>query len=101
MSNVMKVTKVPIELDKERNLAFDLNAFCALEEIYGSQQKAVDALSKNSIKAIRAFLWAGLIHEDEALTEKQVGAMISATDVQFVAEKLLLAVSGNLPESKN
>lgn len=97
----MKVTKVPIELDMKRNLAFDLNAFCALEEKFGSQKEAVDALASGSFRAVRAFLWVGLIHEDESLTEKQVGSMISPQNVQIVAEKLLLAASGNLPEPKN
>lgn len=101
MSNAMRITKVPITLDRERTIVFDLNAFCDLEEKFGSEKKAVEALATGSLKAVRIFLWAGLRHEDESLTEKQVGSMISAQNIQNIAEQLLLAASGSLPEAKN
>ncbi|EJW14217.1 hypothetical protein M5X00_31165 [Paenibacillus alvei] len=101
MSNPMRINKVPITLDRERSIVFDLNAFCALEEKFGSEKKAVEELATGSLKAVRTFLWAGLIHEDELLSEKQVGSMISAQNIQEIAEQLLLAASGSLPEAKN
>lgn len=101
MTNPMKVTKIPITLDKERTLCYDLNAFVALEEKFGSEKKAIEALASQSIKAMRAFLWAGLLHEDETLTEKEVGSMLTVQNAVEFSEKLLLAVSGTLPEAKN
>lgn len=101
MTNPIQIVKVPVTLDKERTLCYDLNAFIALEGIYGSEKKAIDALVSGSLKAARAFLWAGLLHEDETLTEKEVGAMLTVQNASEFSEKLLLAVSGTLPEAKN
>ena len=39
-------------------------------------------MQQGSVKATRTLLWAGLLHEDEnLLTERQLGAMISLTNV--------------------
>ena len=35
---------VVIELDKERHLVFDLNAFCDLEDRYGTIEKAMNEM---------------------------------------------------------
>ncbi|EJW14153.1 hypothetical protein PAV_17c00010 [Paenibacillus alvei DSM 29] len=39
MTNPIQIVKVPVTLDKERTLCYDLNAFIALEGIYGSEKK--------------------------------------------------------------
>ncbi|MEW8985484.1 MAG: hypothetical protein AB2401_00415 [Bacillus sp. (in: firmicutes)] len=101
MSNPMKVIKTPITLDRERTLCYDLNAFVVLEEKFGSEKKAIEALAAGTIKALRTFIWAGLLHEDETLTEKEVGSMLTVHNATEFSEKLLLAVSGTLPEAKN
>lgn len=67
----------------ERNLVYDLNAMAELEDRYGSVDAAFEALDKNSIKAIRCILWAGLIHAEPDLTEQQVGSLI---DMQYLQE---------------
>ncbi|MEK4273134.1 MULTISPECIES: hypothetical protein [Paenibacillus] len=103
MSDV-RVVNIPITLDKERNIVFDLNAFIELEEIYGTHKQAVDALQKGGLKHIRAWLWAGLVHEDKGLTQEKVGSMFSYSDPEIILEisdKILRAASGNLPETKN
>ncbi|MED0676987.1 hypothetical protein ABEV55_12215 [Aneurinibacillus thermoaerophilus] len=101
MANDVKVKRIPITLDKERNLVLDLNAFCELEEKFGSTKAAFAALDSGSMKAIRSFLWAGLIHEDEELTEKQVGSMIDMDNIQVIAKKIQDAVSNATPDTKN
>ena len=50
------------------------------------------------MKATRTLLWAGLLHEDEKLTERQVGAMISLTNVETVMEQITEALTAALPE---
>lgn len=89
---------VKIMLDKERNLVFDLNAFAELEEIFGSVEEALKSLEKGSLKAIITLLWSGLVHEDETLTIKEVGAMISINDLARVSEALAEAVKGDMPD---
>lgn len=94
----VKVNKVPISLDKDRHLAYDLNAFCELEERFGTIQDAFDELQKGKIKTIRAMLYIGLLHEDDTITEKQVGGMVGISDLQEVAKKIAEAITANLPQ---
>jgi hypothetical protein len=99
--NDVKVKKIPVMLDKERHLVFDLNAFCELEDKYGGQKEALEALNSGSFKAIRAFLWAGLLHEDENITEKQVGSWITMDNISEISDRITEAMKNALPEAKN
>lgn len=103
MSKVQSVKRKPIKifLDKERELKYDLNSFAEMEEKYGTIDKAIKAMENGSIKAIRFILWAGLIHEDDSITEKDVGAMITMQDLEQLSEKLNTAMSGDLPEPED
>ena len=55
-------------------------------------------MQAGSVKATRTLLWAGLPHEDEKLTERQVGAMISLTNVERIMEQIAEALTSALPE---
>lgn len=104
MSNNIRVVKLPVTLDKPRNLIYDLNAMIELEEKYGTQRKAIEAITSKKLKAIRTWLWAGLVHEDEFLTEKQVGSMLSGADPEVLLDmvsKIMEALSVNMPDPKN
>jgi hypothetical protein len=100
MSNVVDIRPKPVKvmLDKERTLLFDLNAFACLEEEYGSVDEALDALAKGKIKALRAILWAGLQHDDESLTPKDVGKLLTLADLQRVAAVVNEALAQALPK---
>lgn len=100
MSNLRDIrTKlIPIQLDKERHLKFDLNAFAELEELYGDINTAFEAMQKRSIKAIRAMLWCGLIHEDKSLTLEQVGEMVHLGNMNEVMNAITQAISEAMPE---
>jgi hypothetical protein len=95
MSNLkdIKIVPVKIMLDKERTLLLDLNAFAELEEVYESVDDALDGLQKGKIKAVRAILWAGLVHEDEELTQKDVGKLIGFSNLQEISAKINEAFS--------
>lgn len=101
MINLADIRPKPVKLmlDKERSLVYDLNAFAALEEEQGSVEVALDALKKGSVKALRAVLWAGLVHEDEALTVKDVGRLVTLADLQCVTEAVNEAISQALPQA--
>jgi len=91
--------KVYIELDKKREIKFDLNAMAELEEIYGDLPSAMEALNKKmSVKAMRALLYSGLKHEDEALTLQQVGSMVKMSDLSIVTEKITEAFKADTPD---
>ncbi|GAB6174507.1 hypothetical protein JCM15765_39850 [Paradesulfitobacterium aromaticivorans] len=97
MSDVIP-KKVPIELDKKRNLVYDLNALSALEETYGAVDQAFAEVEKGSAKAIRALLWAGLISEDPELTQSQAGTLVGLSGLTLVSQKILEAVEAALPD---
>jgi hypothetical protein len=84
--------------EKNRNIKFDLNAFIELEDKYGSIDSALKELDNGNIKAIRTILWAGLIHEDESLTEKQIGKWVDFENLSSVAESLGKGLVAAMPD---
>ena len=92
------IPTVKIVLDRERTLRFDFNALASFEEQSG--RSALDPAVWNSpdAKTLRALLWAAMLHEDEALTIKAVGAMIHAGNVSYVSEKIQEASAASNPE---
>ena len=94
----IREVRIPIELDKPRVLLFDLNAFAELEDKFGSLDQAFQKMQQGSVKAPRTLLWAGLLHEDETLTERREGAMISMTNVETIMEQIIQALTVALPE---
>jgi len=72
------MNSVRIELDRPRNLRFDINAFADAEALIGAS--VLDVLSTETgllrFSVQRALIWAGLKHEDPSLTPQRVGAMM-------------------------
>ena len=126
MSNIkdVRIKGIPVNIGgKDRNFKFDLNAFAILEEEYGTVMEALNAFRgetdkdengkpimltdkdgnkveqrKFKLKPIRTLIYAGLSHEDDNLTEKQVGAMLDFSTLPEIAEKLTEAITGAMPE---
>jgi len=111
----IRVKKIPIILDKPRTLCYDLNALAALEDEFGDVDEALAALSPNAakaagkkpqtFKALRALLWAGLLHEvpeEElpAFTPRYVGTLITAESLPVLTEQIVRAVTQSMPEPK-
>ena len=92
---------VPIELDRPRSLKYDLNAFSELEEKFGSMDTAFKAMQKGSMKAARTLLWAGLLHEDETLTEKRVGGMVTLANMSEIMDKITSALTEAMPDANS
>lgn len=95
MSN--QVTSVTYTLDRPRNFVFDLNAMVELEGVYGSYQEAKDALKSGKIKDVMTWLWAGFVHEEQTLTVRDMGRILSATDPDVIAklgDELLSVATG-------
>ncbi|MBC9785859.1 hypothetical protein H1S01_15340 [Heliobacterium chlorum] len=78
---------VDIELDRPRKLRYTLNALAEIEDKIGV---SVTELGETNlgIKSIRTFLWAGLIHEDTNLTEKDVGDWVDFENLEYVQRKI-------------
>jgi hypothetical protein len=102
----VKIRKVALVLDKPRTLLYDVNAMIDLgealnlnlmtkdgwDQLVGHMEtpapvtmddkpEAAFVPATPSFDKIRAIVWAGLRHEDEALTVRQVGAMLDPTDL--------------------
>lgn len=99
--NNIRIKPVEIELDKKRHLLLDFNAYCDIEEEYGDFQYIFEKMQGMSPIAIRALLWAGLKHEDEELTLKEVGRMIGLADREYINERIIKALELSMPEAKN
>jgi hypothetical protein len=92
---------VNIELGgKRRALRYDLNALVALEEELKISIQDLGSLLGGSVrlKDLRAILWAGLIHEDAALTPKSVGALISGPqEMAEIGKAIKAAIEAAFP----
>jgi len=84
----------------ERELRFDMNTFCELEEIYGDLNAAFDALSEMKLKAVRAFVYAALKSEDETMTLTKVGRNLGIEDLEMLASALSSALDLAMPEGE-
>jgi hypothetical protein len=78
---------VKMELDKERNLRYTMNALAEIEDILGVPLSEMENV-KMTIKNVRVILWAGLIHEDPELTQEEVGNMVDLGNFKEVQEKV-------------
>lgn len=97
----MPVKSIPITLNdgKERHLRYDYNALCLLEGELKISIVDIGRImaSSGTLTQIRAILWAGLIHEDEGLTQKDVGNLIEPKEFPAVAKKIAEAFEAAFP----
>jgi hypothetical protein len=87
----------PVTLDRERSLKFDLNALAALEDVLGRSVLGDGGMDLKGARELRAFFWAGLLHEDPSLTIEQVGAMMDGPGAVEMTLALGEAIRGSLP----
>ena len=78
---------VTIELDKVRKIRYTLNALAEIEEKLGAKLDQLDKIDMG-IKELRTFLWAGLIHEDAELTEREVGNLVDFDNMEYINQKI-------------
>lgn len=96
-----KDTSITLSDGVERHLKFDLNALAEIEDKFGTVDAGFEELDKGSIKAVRFILWAGLVHEDESLTEQRVGSLIDIQYLQSIMQSMGDAMQNDMPESAN
>jgi len=69
---------VPITLDRERQLKYDMNALCDADDVGGDKVTDLVFGRHMGVSALRVMLWAGLKHEDPKLTLKTTGDLMQA-----------------------
>lgn len=94
----IREVSVTVQLDRPRQVKFDLNAFAELEEKYGNMEAAFHAMQSGSMKAARTLLWAGLLHEEPNLTEREVGGLVTLGNITEVMERITKALTEAVPE---
>lgn len=95
-----KAVKITLSDGIERELKYTLNALAELEDKYGSVDKAFKALDTGSIKAVRFVLWAGMIHIEPPLTERQVGNLIDIQQMEEMMGLLNTAMAEDMPKAE-
>lgn len=95
-----KVKTITLSDGVEREIRYTLNAMAEMEDKYGSVQAAFEELDKGSMKAARFILWAGLLHNDEGLTEQQVGNLIDIKCMSDLMESMADAMQEDNPPEK-
>ncbi|MNW39617.1 hypothetical protein D3C74_167090 [compost metagenome] len=95
----MKVKKIPIDLDKQRNIVYDLDAIYDLEGIYGSFDEAIKSVRLDAFDDTAKMLYFGLRHQDSTLDETAVDQMVDVTNRFTIIEKILQAASLCLPDN--
>jgi len=68
----MTSRSVPVKLDRLRHLKFSFNALADLQDI----DPKIFTKNLGDLAVIRRYLWAGMKHEDNALTEQKVGEIL-------------------------
>ena len=91
MANKQK-NEVSIMLDKKRTIRFTLNALAEIEDTLGVPLSKLSEVELG-VKTVRTMLWAGLLHEDETLTERQVGNWVDFENLEEVQTKVTEAFS--------
>lgn len=77
---------------KERRLKYDLNAVAEIGDRLGLRIRLghfeEDLMGAPlPLKALRTLIWAGLVHEDQALTEEQIGGWVDQDNIREVMER--------------
>lgn len=100
MSNADKaVPVVQINLDKPRNMKFNLRAMMEFEKATGKNVFKEDIWEDMSATDIVYLLWATLKHEDENLTVDDVAEMVHFGNMEEITEKLTKAFGMSLPDA--
>lgn len=84
--------------NKDYELKFDMNTFCELEEVYGDINKAFEDLENRKIKAIRALIYSAIKAEYEGVTLKDVGRMLTLSDMERLGIAINEALVIAMPE---
>lgn len=96
----MPIKSIQIDLGgRSRSLRYDFNALCALESEMAISLADLGTILTGSVKLtdLRAIVWAGLKHEDKALTPEATGELLDISKIAEVADKVREAFEASFP----
>lgn len=96
----IKPKKVTVKINGvEKELKFDLNAYANIEEhLCVPIPNAFALLESGSMKAVRAFLWAGLVHQDKNLKVEEVGQI---ANFEGIVDAIGEAIESSMPKGSD
>jgi hypothetical protein len=96
----IKLKKVTVNIEgTEKELRFDLNAYANIEEqLCTPIPNAFAMLDSGSLKAMRAFIWAGLLHQDKNLKIEEIGQI---TNLEGIMDAVSQAIEASMPKGEN
>ena len=97
---------VEITLDKPRHIRYTFAAMRIILKKYGSLQKVFGILQKmeggdlteESLDALSTLIYAGLVHEDESLTQGKVENLLDFRNMMPLVDAITEALGSSLPE---
>lgn len=94
--------------EQDRYVHYDLNAYVEMEHIYGSMEKANEAMQAGKMEDVRNMLWLGLLHDQVELdpisgepirytiTKHEVGSWLTPSNMKEVMGRLTKAINGSV-----
>jgi len=79
---------VALKLDRVRHFCIDFNALALMEERTGRNILDPRSFEDVNMRTMRTIIHCALRHEDDTLTEHDVGALISPTNLPYVMTRL-------------
>lgn len=89
--------RVVLSEDPRRTLVLSMNALCRAEEITGISFLSGEVAFQN-LRAMRALVWAGLLHEQPGLSLADAGEIIDSVGMAHAFECVSKALVAAVPE---
>ncbi len=102
MTSSPLVPTASIELSgKTYKLRLDLNALSDFEVMTGKSvlRGGLTDLTNLELADVRGLLWAMMVQEDESLTIRDVGRLISINNIATLTETIATLIQGTMPEA--
>lgn len=91
---------IEYKLDKVRNIKMNNEAVERYEDLTGKIFLQLD-LAKPTAKQMIAIIWAGMVHEDPAISYEEVRALLDEySDLSVLYEKAVAVAMAAFPEPK-
>ena len=94
----------PVQLDKSRNFKYGMKAISLVEKKFKKPMSKID-MNDLTMEEMATLMWAGLVHEERALTPDKVMELVddysSVTVVATLMGEAITGAFGNGEEEKN
>ncbi|MFU1798211.1 hypothetical protein ACM1RC_30445 [Paenibacillus azoreducens] len=94
----LDIEKVPVLLNVNiRNLVFDLRAHYELSKRYGTLQKLVEEIKRESTESMPLILQIGFAHEEDVPID-ELGLLVDMSNIKYLTVQTIRALMNSLPD---